>query len=137
LEAHKAVRLQYCFSLLWLQFDAERAEPEGLSGVTETCAALALSRLRATDVMTLLAPTSLGILCVDAEPGAIPRMVERLTENLATGTRTANPSRVSWSAGAVCYPRDGSEAETLLELAEQRMTRARIEGGNRLYVGQD
>jgi hypothetical protein len=131
LEAHKALRLQYCFSVVWLTFEAEAAEPDALSRVAARCALLALRRLRGTDVITVFAPSTLGILLVDADASAVPQIFERLTESWSL---TGPVGRLSWNAGVACYPRDGDRCDLLLAEAQRRMSWARSEGGNRVCV---
>jgi hypothetical protein len=41
---------------------------------------------------------------------------------------------VAWSAGGSCYPRTATRAEDMLRQAVDLMGRAKVEGGNRLYV---
>ena len=120
LEIHKAQRLRYTVSIVC--FTMER------SGVGNGQASIAESiarRLRATDAVAMWTEGLVFFLLVDAETTHLPSILERLTTRLQT---------VSWSAGGSSYPRSAARAEDMVRQAVDLHTRARNEGGNRLYV---
>jgi hypothetical protein len=135
-EEHKAMRLQYCFSLLSLRLETEERGVDSLEWV-ERCTGSVLAGVRGTDVLTLLEPTTLAVMLVDAAATDVPAVVRRLTESWALPAGSAATPRRGWSAGAACYPGDGSRADAVFRAAQGRMERARLEGRNRLLVGPD
>ena len=135
-EEQKALRLQYCFSLLWLRFETEEFGAESPEWLGH-CTGSVLAGVRATDVVTLLEPTTLAVMLVDAAASDVPAVVGRLTQAWALPAGDSTAPRHWWSAGAACYPRDGSRSDAVLGTARSRMERARLEGRNRLLVGPD
>lgn len=97
---------------------------------------MALRRIRATDVITTLSESSIGLLLIDAETWALPRIHQRLKEDLEAHRLAVRgrESRLTWSAGGACYPQTASSGEDLLRQAVDLMSRAKDEGGDRLYL---
>ena len=125
LEVHKAQRLRYSVSLVY--FSIERAATvTGNGEESHTAMAQTIARhLRSTDAVALWTQGWLALLLVDAEANHLSSIVERLTARFETAF---------WSAGGSCYPRTAARAEEMLRQAVEMLTRARNEGGNRLYV---
>jgi hypothetical protein len=123
LEIQKARRLRYCFSLVCLAVEVAPAEGPRLSlpSVVETVT----RHTRGTDVVARLAPASLALLLVDAEPTHLPSILRRLTARLET---------TAWSAGGSSYPKTATRADDMLRQAVDSMVRAKKGGGNRLHV---
>ena len=106
LEVAKAQRLQYCVSVLCLAVDPRAAAVDGsdLSQQTERFVA----GTRSTDVVVARSPSSWSLLLVNAPAGALPSIVERITEPLGS---------LPWTAGAASYPETASGAEDLVHRA--------------------
>jgi len=140
LEIQKAMRLQYCVSVVFMSIEAsENGHGNGNGGdpaLARHLAEMAMSHLRATDVVTTLAKTSLGLLLVDAETRSLPRILNRATE--AWEDRAVSfegrELRLKWSAGGGCYPQTATSVKGLVRQAGDLMTRAKEEGGDRLYL---
>ena len=134
LEVNKAVRLQYCNSVMCLTPD--RPPPRANSLLMKRIAETAVRGLRDTDLVTTLPRFSIGILLVDAEPAALPGILDRLKEELDARRLTVKGRewRVSWSAGGGCYPLTATSGGDLLRQAIDLMTRAKQEGGARLKL---
>ena len=93
LEVAKAQRLQYCVSVLCLAVDPRAAAVDGsdLSQQTERF----VEGTRSTDVVVARSPSSWSLLLVNAPAGALPSIVQRITEPLGS---------LLWTAGAASYP---------------------------------
>jgi len=119
-EIQKAQRLRYSVSLVC--FAAEPAS----GGNGELSLAERVTRyIRSTDAVTASAQGWLALLLVDAETTHLPLILERLATRLETDM---------WSAGGSCYPRTAARTEDMLGQALDLLSRAKEEGGNRLYV---
>jgi hypothetical protein len=122
-EVQKAQRLRYSVAVVCFA-----VEPSASGNGEASAASVAQSvvrYLRGTDAVALWAQGWLAMLLVDAEPIHLPAIIDRLTTRLETA---------GWSAGGSCYPRTAARADDLLRQAADLLTRAREEGGNRLYV---
>lgn len=126
LEIQKSRRLQYSVSVICIQ-----VEVRGGASSIAPLAQRVIDQVRSTDVVVELSPASLALLLIHAEPFSLPAIVHRLTEHLQGFLQTAV---LSWSAGGACYPQTAGEAEAMLKQARELMTRARDDGGNRLYL---
>jgi diguanylate cyclase (GGDEF)-like protein len=134
LEVEKAARLQYCVAVVCLAPDVPREQG---SVVADQVAEVAARQLRATDVVATLADsTAIGLLLVDAETHALSRIVRRTTDVLEARPLTVRggESRVTWSAGAGCYPQTANSSQDLLRQATDLMTQAKEQGGRRVCV---
>jgi diguanylate cyclase with GGDEF domain len=137
LEERRAVRLQYCFSIVWLVIEPSPAlAHEEIGGFTDLYASLTASRLRSTDVIAPMGEHAIGVLLIDAQVETITRIVTRTIQDAAAGLGSDGEQDrlVRWSAGGASYPRHGTHAHGLLQQAEGLMSRARAEGGNRLCL---
>ncbi|MBI1893675.1 MAG: diguanylate cyclase [Candidatus Rokubacteria bacterium] len=134
LETHKAARLQYCVSLLFIGLDAGPTDNGG--DLVKNVAELAARRLRATDVVTTFRPSSIGMLLIDAETPTLPQIFSRVTEDVRRGQlRFAGKEwRLTVSGGGACYPRTATTGRDVLRQASVLMRRAREEGGNRVLI---
>jgi hypothetical protein len=117
LETRKAQRLRYPVGVVCLAMDESNATREML-------AEMAAWAIRETDSVAWRDSYSVVVLLIDAEAGNLPVIVERLTSALDS----------AWSAGGACYPESGPTAEKLMDQATAMQTRARQDGGRRLYV---
>jgi len=81
--------------------------------------------LRRTDAVASWSQGWLALLLVAAETIHLPSILHRLTNRLDTA---------GWSAGGTSYPRTATRTEDMLREAVNLMTKAREDGGNRLYV---
>lgn len=134
LEVEKATRLQYCVGVVCLAPDLPAGQGPG---VARQVAEIAARQLRATDVVATLGETAtIGLLLVDAETQALSRIVKRTTDVLEARPVTihGNEGRVTWSAGAGCYPQTARSGQDLLTQATDLMTRAREQGGRQVCV---
>ena len=138
LEVQKAVRLQYCVSVVLLGIDpaATAGGQEDAPSLAAHLATLMTRQLRTTDVVALLSPSSIGVLLIDAEARAVPPILSR-----AMGAWESHPLsfggrdwQLNWSAGAGSYPQTATSMQGLLNQASALMTRARQEGGARLCL---
>lgn len=134
LEVQKAIRLQYCISIVCLAPDltAGTTDPSQLRHIAQA----ALRSLRATDVATTVSVDStrcVALLLIDAEPRSLRPIVNRVTAVRAPVER-AEEERLSWSAGGGSYPQTVTGGEELLRQALDLMTRANADGGNRFYL---
>lgn len=132
----KARRLQYCVSVVYMSLDPAQGESDPDPDAAARLAKLAGRQLRSTDVVTTISSSTIGLLLVDAETYALPGIVHRATEALEANpvTVTGRETRVTWSAGAGCYPQTATTERDLLRQASDHLARARQEGGRRLYV---
>ena len=121
LEIHKAQRLRYSVSIVC--FTMESSAAGGGEASAASIAENIARRLRVTDAVAVWTEGRLFFLLIDAEMTHLPTIVERLTTHLS-----------GWSAGGSSYPRTAARAEDMLGQAAAMLTRAREEGGNRLYV---
>jgi hypothetical protein len=123
-EIQKAQRLRYSVSLVC--FDVEPASAgNGEVSVLSSLSESVTRNLRGTDTVSSWSQGWLSLLLVDAETTHLPSILQRLTTRLETAR---------WSAGGSCYPRTATRAEDMLSQAIGLMSRARDEGGNRVYV---
>jgi len=122
-EIQKAQRLRYSVSLVC--FAVEPSATGNGEASASTVAESVVRHLRGTDAVALWDQGWLAMLLVDAETTHLPGILSRLTTRLET---------VGWSAGGSCYPRTAARADDMLRQAVDQLTRAREEGGNRLYV---
>jgi hypothetical protein len=135
LEIQKAVRLQYCVSVICLTPDLPvQAVSEGLPA---QIAESTVRQLRGTDVATIFSSgRSVGLMLIDADTRTLRQILDRATDAARVAVAQAVPGdqSVSLSAGASCYPETASSGRDLLRQAADLMARARAEGGNRLYL---
>lgn len=122
-EIQKAQRLRYSVSLVC--FAVEPSASGNGEASASSIAESVVRYLRGTDAVATWAQGWLAMLLVDAETNHLPAILTRLTTRLET---------VGWSAGGSCYPRTAARAEDMMQQAVDLLTRAREEGGNRLYV---
>ena len=136
LEIQKAVRLQYCVSVICLTPDlpSQTMDP----AIPRRIAESAVRQLRGTDVATIFSSGgSVGLMLIDADTRTLGQILDRATDaaRMAVAQVAAQPDQpVSLSAGASCYPETASSGRDLLHQATELMVRARAEGGNRLYL---
>jgi hypothetical protein len=134
LQAHQAMRLQYCLSLVCV------AIQNGASGDTvefmRHVAELYPPQLRLTDVVTVFPPDSIGLLLVNADTYQLPRIVDRVNEVFAAGRVSFGGEErpLRWHAGGASYPRTANSGKELLRQASTLMTRARDSGEARLLL---
>lgn len=134
-EVQKATRLQYPLSILCLSPDLHPRE--ATPALRTQLAKEAIRHIRATDVGSILPPSCVALLLVDAETRNLAGILQRLREALEP---LWFPSRgkegFTLSAGGGCYPRTATNAHELLLQAVELMSRAKAEGGNRLHLAQ-
>ena len=99
-------------------------------------ARVATSQLRATDLGSALPPASVTLLLIDAELRNLQGILERLRAALEPLSLPALPKGqpLTLSAGGGCYPQTATTGSELLQQALDLMSRAKAEGGNRLYL---
>jgi len=142
LELQKAVRLQYCVSVILVSLDEGNGAGNGHAGepgeavLTRQIAESVAPHLRSTDVVAPLPGRALGVLLIDAETGNLPAILGRATDEWrARPVAPAGRERpLKWSAGGGCFPLTATNATGLMRQATDLMTRARAEGGDRLYL---
>jgi hypothetical protein len=135
LELQKAVRLQYCVSVVCLTPDLPPASLD--RALAKKIAETAVRQLRGTDVATAFsAGPSVGLLLIDADTRTLPQILERAREGarVAVQAHGGTDQEVSLSAGAGCYPETATTGRDLLRQATDLMVRARAEGGDRFYL---
>ena len=134
LEVQKATRLQYPVSVVCMAPDLGPGEVD--PSLTKHVAETALRRLRATDVVTTLPQSSIGLLLIDAESWALPRIHQRVKEEIEAHPLTVGgrERHVTWSAGGGSYPQTAASGRYLLHQAIDLMVRARGQGGGRLFL---
>lgn len=128
LETQKALRLRYSISLLCVSVSET---PQGENpALTRYVADTMISRLRATDVASVLSPSTVGVLLVDAEIQSVRQIFDRATETLQDHPVSfeGRTSRLTLRAGAVCFPRTVTKASDLIRQASALMGRAAGEG---------
>lgn len=121
LEVQKAQRLRYVVSVVYLDVESHARALE-MSG------ALA-RRLRAVDTVTVCDGSAVALMLVDAGPADLLGIVGRLQD--------AWLHDLAWSAGGACYPQTATSADDLVAQALDMMTRAKRDGGGRLYPGEE
>jgi GGDEF domain-containing protein len=138
LEVQKAVRLQYCISVVVIAPDApaDRSDP----ALPQRIAEMAVRQLRGTDVATTFESQSMvGLLLIDADTRTLRQILNRATEaaqrtGIPAEATTPEAPPLSLSAGGSCYPETAASGRDLLRQATDLMSRAKAEGGNRLYL---
>jgi GGDEF domain-containing protein len=136
LEIQKAVRLQYCVSVICLAPDvpAQSASPTLPAQIAES----AVRQLRGTDVATIFsAGGSVGLMLIDADTRTLGQILDRATDAARVAVSQAVSGQdqpLSLSAGASCYPEKATSGRDLLRQAADLLAQARAEGGNRLYL---
>ncbi|MGH2952380.1 MAG: hypothetical protein ACRDKX_10095 [Solirubrobacterales bacterium] len=134
LETQKALRLRYSISVLCVSVSET---PQGESPpLTRYVAEAMIRRLRATDVATVLSPSVVGILLVDAEIQSIRQVFDRATETLRNRSVRLDQgeSRPTLRAGAVSFPGTVTNASDLMRQAIALMGRASREGTVSVYL---
>ena len=134
LEIEKALRLRYCVSLLAIAPDVPRGP--GIWGVSRQIAALALRRIRRTDVATTFSDGAVGLLLIDADAPILSDILDRTGHAAVPGRPrfTCGQSLVSVSGGGSCYPVTVPSARALLGQARDLMQQAQAQGGDRLIL---
>lgn len=127
-EVRKAGRFGYCLSLLSLSPDVSPDEDND-PGLVTRLAEATLAVLRGIDLGTTLLPRGITVLLVDADLWTLPAILARITASLS-GWRAG----VTLSVGGSCYPHAVTSPSELVQQAIDLMTRARKDGGNRLYL---
>jgi hypothetical protein len=107
LECHKALRLQYCVSVVVLKRDNDE---DAATSVLEEIA----RQLRATDLVASLSPSEVGLLLIDAETADVARIVERVANELPDSWRPSVQK-----VGVACFPITVSRGSELLQRAAQ------------------
>jgi hypothetical protein len=133
LEMHKAMRLQYCFSVLCVAPDLRG---KGTAAAIERLAEVTTRQLRALDLGASYLPSCIALLLIDAEPRNLSGILARITEAVETtplGLAGAG-GMLTFSGGGGCYPKTASNSGELLRQAIDLMERAQRDGGNRLYL---
>ena len=125
-EIHKATRLQYPLSVLCLSPDRLRRETP--AAFIRRLAELSVSQIRMTDLATSLDSSAIALLLIDAETRDLPGILGRLKGGLEA------VSGLTVSGGGGCYPQTATKANELLQQSVELMTRAKADGGNRLYL---
>ena len=144
LEIQKAVRLQYCVSVICLTPDLPDLPNQTIDpGLPRQIAESAVRQLRGTDVATIFSSGgSVGLMLIDADTRTLGQILDRATDaaRVTMGQAVARQDQprqdqpISLSAGASCYPETATSGRDLLRQATELMGRARAEGGNRLYL---
>ncbi|MGH7411401.1 MAG: hypothetical protein ACREJ6_10155 [Candidatus Methylomirabilis sp.] len=134
LEVQKAMRLQYPISVVCMAPDLRPGDVD--PSFAKHVAEIALRRIRTTDVVTTLSESSIGLLLIDAETWALPRIHQGVKEELEAHPSTVGgrERHVTWSAGGGSYPRTATSGGYLLRQAIDFMARATGDGGDRLYL---
>lgn len=136
LEIQKAVRLQYSLAVIRIALGIP--DGDGGCGLAKRVVDEMTRQLRATDVVTTLSNASLAILLIDADPGSVPRIVERVMAACdTTPTTSASPDARPgwlWRAGGSLYPQSAGTAEHVWQQAGGMLHRARREGANHVYL---
>ena len=124
-EIQKAQRLRYSVSLVCFALEASLQRNGQTNSLAEKLAENVTRHLRGTDAVASWSQGWLSLLLIDAETTHLPVILDRLTNRLDTA---------GWSAGGTSFPRTATRSEDMLRQAVDLMTKAREEGGNRLYV---
>jgi GGDEF domain-containing protein len=136
LEIQKAVRLQYCVSVICLTPDLPGSAVD--PAVPTRIAEATLRQLRGTDVATILSiGPSVGLLLIDADTRTLRQILDRAADAArVAAAQLGSPevTAVSLSAGASCYPETATSGRDVLRQATDLMARAKAEGGNRFYL---
>lgn len=134
LETQKALRLRYSLSVLCVSV-SETLQGEN-PPPTRYVAEAMIRRLRATDVATVVSPSVVGILLVNAEIQSVREVFDRATETLRDHPVSfdARESRLILRAGAVCFPGTVTNASDLMRQAIALMGRASEEGTASLHL---
>ena len=109
---------------------------EATPALTNQLAEVATTHIRAIDVASTLPPACVALLLVDAEARNLGVILRRLREafepiSITVGGREL---RFTLSAGGGCYPQTATSGGELLRQAVHLMTRAKADGGDRLYL---
>src|SRR5262245_58131805 len=122
-EIPKAQRLRYSVSLV--SFALEQPMRGNAQVSSGSLAENVAKHLRSTDAVASWSQGWLALLPLPGERIPSAPILHRLTNRLDT---------VGWSAGGTSYPRTATRTEDMLREAVDLMTKAREDGGNRLYV---
>lgn len=78
------------------------------------------------------------VLLMPLPAGRAWERLEALRRDLATrpfvADADADPLRITFSAGLVCWPQDGADLSQMMRRADLRLSRAKLEGRNRVVV---
>jgi diguanylate cyclase (GGDEF)-like protein len=139
LEVKRATRYSYFLSLLFLEIDQEN-RPE----VSDTAAKLILNEIREVDIVGKVEAKRFSVL-LQAETKPTLYIAERIRTRILNysfnnkepgGSRQTGEKdlKITVSVGGACFPTHGSDAEELTAQALLLLDKARVEGGNKVYV---
>jgi diguanylate cyclase (GGDEF)-like protein len=142
LEVKRATRYSYFFSLLFLEIDQE-FHPD----VSDTAARLILDEIREVDIVGKVETKRFSVL-LQAETKPTLYIAERIRGRILNysfnnfnhkepgANRQAGEKdlKITVSVGGACFPTHGSDAGELTAQALLLLDKARVEGGNKVYV---
>jgi diguanylate cyclase (GGDEF)-like protein len=130
-ELARARRYDHGFTLVFFDIDRFKeindtlGHPEG-DRVLRRTASVLREILRGSDLAGRMGGDEFAFLLVETDPGAgasfLARVEDRLVEAAAAGEL---PPGFAISAGTAHYPSDGSDPETLLRVADERLYAAK------------
>ncbi|MHB8483324.1 MAG: diguanylate cyclase domain-containing protein [Nitrospiria bacterium] len=132
LEVKRATRYSYFFSLLFIELDQED-DPDTI----DTVAKLILDEIREVDIVGKIEKKRFSAL-LQAETKPTLDIAERIRGRILNYSFddevSAGRQKRTISVGGACFPTHGTDASELNNQAIHFLEKARIEGGNRVYV---
>jgi diguanylate cyclase (GGDEF)-like protein len=134
LEVRKATRYLYYFSVLVVQIDNGRPEPEGGEdeAVHVTMSYLLRDEIRGTDVLGKRLDNSFFIILHYTDLEHAVKVAQRIRERVQHYTfqgQTGDNHRTV-SVGLSCFPTNANDVNGLVQKSEEQLIKARGKGGN-------
>jgi diguanylate cyclase (GGDEF)-like protein len=132
-ETVRSIRYSHFFSVCHLRIDQDGTN---VHAMVRTVANIVRQTIRETDLIGLAGDRTLSILLLNTEIQGAFLIAERLRSRVAeqTFSDAHAPIQLTASFGGACFPTHGSDATTLLSLADEMLTLAQSQGGNRTAV---
>ncbi|MBI1820873.1 MAG: diguanylate cyclase [Nitrospirae bacterium] len=133
LEVKRATRYSYFFSLLFIELDQEDDPDDTINMVAK----LILNEIREVDIVGKIEKKRFSAL-LQAETKPTQTIAERIRGRILnysfTDEAPAEKQRRTISVGGACFPTHGTDASELNSQALHLLEKARVDGGNRVYV---
>lgn len=138
LEARKAVRYLYFFSLLIIQADQDLAPAaeERNAVLVRTLAQLIRDEVRGTDILGRIENDKFFLILHQSDLQSSYAIGERIRVRLENYSfmMDGKEERKTISVGGACFPTNANDVESLIEKADRMVSKARSAGGNRIML---
>lgn len=138
LEARKAVRYLYFFSLMIIQTDQEIAHREDTrkAAAIKTLAQLIRDEVRGTDILGRIDDDKFFLILHQSDLQSSYAIGERIRVRLESYAFMVDgrEEKRTISIGGACFPTNANDVDTLIDKADQMVGRARASGGNQVVL---